>query len=311
MITEGLATNTIRRTCGRAKQFFRFAVRKRLLRSNPFGEIKTTVGSNPDRQHFVTDDVARAVLDACPDAEWRLIFVLCRWGGLRCPSEVLSLRWADVDWARSRFMVRSKKTEHHEGKDRRWVPIFPELLPHLAAAFERATEGAEFIVTRCRDDKVNLRQQLGRIIERAGIAPWPKLFHNLRASRQTELAERYPIHVVCAWIGNSAAVAREHYLQVTDDHYASAAQNPAQSASDRVCQTLTGQTPDCPKVAPDIDLHLSSIPVSSYDYPQGETRLHSLAHHQTLCYQRVNNHHLSCICRHPAKKLTHDLTHLS
>ncbi len=30
--------------------------------------------------------------------------------------------------------------------------------------------------------------------------------------------ETHPAHVVCAWIGNSEAVARRHYLQVTDDH---------------------------------------------------------------------------------------------
>jgi hypothetical protein len=42
--------------------------------------------------------------------------------------------------------------------------------------------------------------------------------------------------VVCAWIGNSEAVAQEHHLQVTDSHFAAAireplpspAQNPAQ-----------------------------------------------------------------------------------
>src|SRR4029450_1282855 len=69
--------------------------------------------------------------------------------------------------------------------------------------------------------------------------PWPKLFHNLRASRQTELAERYPIHVRCAWLGNSAAVAKEHYLQVTEAHYQQAAQIPAQSGAERGCQQGT------------------------------------------------------------------------
>ena len=51
------------------------------------------------------------------------------------------------------------------------------------------------------------------------IEPWPKLFHNLRASRQTELTSRYPLHVVCKWLGNSASIAAKHYLQVTDAHY--------------------------------------------------------------------------------------------
>lgn len=67
-----------------------------------------------------------------------------------------------------------------------------------------------------------------RIIWKAGLAPWPKLFQNLRATRETELAETFPIHVVCEWIGNSAAVAAKHYLQVTDDHYDQAAHNAAQ-----------------------------------------------------------------------------------
>ncbi len=66
--------------------------------------------------------------------------------------------------------------------------------------------------------QVNLRQHLLRLIERAGLTPWPKLFHNLRSSAQTDLAERFPSHVVCAWLGNNKAVALHHYLQVTDAH---------------------------------------------------------------------------------------------
>jgi hypothetical protein len=56
-------------------------------------------------------------------------------------------------------------------------------------------------------------------IESAGLTPWPKLFQNLRATRETELGETFPIHVVCKWIGNTEAVARKHYLQVTDADY--------------------------------------------------------------------------------------------
>lgn len=276
-LAEGLAMNTVRRTCGRAKQFLRYAVRKRLILSNPFTDLKTTVGGNPERTFFVTLDMALKVLDACPDAEWRLIVALCRWGGLRCPSEVLALRWADIDWERARFTVRSAKTEHHEGKDQRIVPIFPELLPHLADAFDRAEPGQEYVVTGWRNDGVNLRQQLGRIIERAGLVPWPKLFHNLRASRQTELAERYPIHVVCAWLGNSTVIAKEHYLQVTEDHYERAAQIPAQSATERGCQQETAVLAETANVRPDKDLRLTSIPVNTYDYPRQDSNLHDPA----------------------------------
>lgn len=33
------------------------------------------------------------------------------------------------------------------------------------------------------------------------------------------LCEDFPVHIVCAWIGNSEDVAKRHYLQVTDNHF--------------------------------------------------------------------------------------------
>ena len=48
----------------------------------------------------------------------------------------------------------------------------------------------------------------GRIIGRAGLSTWPKLFQNLRSTRETELCEEFPDHVVTKWLGNSTAVAR-------------------------------------------------------------------------------------------------------
>ena len=120
----------------------------------------------------------------------------------------------------------SPKTEHHEGKDSRILPMFLKLRPLLLAAWGEARNGAEHVISRYRGGNATLRTQLERILRRAGIEPWPKLFQNLPATRQTELAERYPIHVVCAWIGNSAATTQEHYLQVTDEHFEQAVMQP-------------------------------------------------------------------------------------
>ena len=177
-----------------------------------------------------------------PDIQWRLIFALSRYGGLRCPSEHLALTWADIDWEHSRMTVHATKTEHCEGDGMRICPIFPELLPYLRDAFEEAEEGEKFVITRYRQTNVNLRTQLLRIIRKAGLKPWPKLFQNLRATRQTELCQKFPEHVVCDWIGNSPSVAREHYLRTTDEHFqqatrpdevtSEAAQNPAQQMSE-------------------------------------------------------------------------------
>ena len=110
-------------------------------------------------------------------------------------------------------------------------------------AFEEAEAGAEYVITRYRHRNVNLRTQLHKIIRRAGLKPWPKAFQNLRSTRQTELAERWPAHVVCAWMGNSAKVAQEHYLQVTEEHFEQAAQNAAQYPAASGC-TVRNTTPE-------------------------------------------------------------------
>jgi integrase len=222
---EKLGTNTVKRRCGIAKQFFRAAQRRRLIESNPFGDMKgIATQRNPDRHFFIMPADAQKVLDACPDTQWRLLFALSRFGGLPCPSEHLGLRWADVDWDRGRMLVRPPKTAHHEGKGERWVPLFPELRPHLETAWDEAEPGTEYVITRYRNSNANLRTHLERIIRRAGLTPWPKLFQNLRSTRETELAENFPLHVVCAWIGNTQSVAVQHYLQVTDEHFEQASQ---------------------------------------------------------------------------------------
>ncbi len=129
-----------------------------------------------------------------------------------------------MDWERNRFRVVSPKTAHHADGGIRWVPLFPELRPFLEEAFDQAQEGAVYVISSYRDDGKNFRTRMNRIIERAGLKPWVKTFHNLRASRETELAAEHPLHVVVKWIGNSTTIAQKHYLQVTDQDFERAAQ---------------------------------------------------------------------------------------
>ena len=60
--------------------------------------------------------------------------------------------------------------------------MFPELRPYLEDCFEMAEPGTEFVITRYRDANANLQTQLLRIIQRAGLKPWPKLFQNLQST---------------------------------------------------------------------------------------------------------------------------------
>ncbi|EAQ78789.1 tyrosine-type recombinase/integrase [Blastopirellula marina] len=233
---QGLAVNTIRKRVANAKLFFEDAVARELIPANPFKTLKGAVGTNRERDHFVTRETIEKVLDSCPDAEWRLIVALSRFAGLRCPSEHLALTIDDVDWINERLRVPSPKTEHHVGKSYRVIPIFPELKSYLEDVCQLMEAGQKYLINRYRDSNANLRTQFLRILKKASVLPWEKLFQNMRASRATELADEYPEHVATAWMGHCVKVARQHYWQVTDDHFTKAlrrpekaAQNPAQS----------------------------------------------------------------------------------
>ncbi|MCC6951881.1 MAG: site-specific integrase [Phycisphaerales bacterium] len=144
---------------------------------------------------------------------------LSRFAGLRCPSEVAGLRWGDIVWDKGRMTVRSPKTANHEGHAVRVVPIAPELRPILQDLFEGAEVGVEAVVPRLRDPAVNLRTQFERIIAKAGVKPWPRLFHYMRASCATDWVERFPAHVVAGWLGHSPLIAARHYLQTRNAHF--------------------------------------------------------------------------------------------
>jgi integrase len=220
-VTKKYASATIGRTVKHAKRFFRSAVRLKLLPESPFADLRSRKQTNDARKFFVTLETTSQVLDALPDAEWRLIFALSRYGGLRCPSEHLALTWPDVDWARDRFLARAPKTGV------RWVPIFAELRPYLAAAFEAAPDGAMNVITRRRASAQRWGVLLERSLARAGIQRWERIFHNLRASRQTELTAVYSIGTVCRWLGNSVEVADQHYLTALESEFERAAREGA------------------------------------------------------------------------------------
>jgi len=239
---KGMKTSTISKRIGFCRQFLNDAVDRELITKNPFVSVnapRPKVKSNT----FVTRSTIERIMDKAKP-QWRVIVALSRFGGLRTPSETLSLKWSHVDWERNRMFIPEPKVEHHEGRGVRECPIFPELMRELLDAAElnqKKDNPSEFVVdadayraaanTDAGWKNSNLRTQFTGLLEKAGVKPWPRLFHSMRASRQTELTESFPSHVVCSWLGNSEEVAKSHYLLVTDEHYKKAAElviNPTQ-----------------------------------------------------------------------------------
>jgi integrase len=213
---EGLSPATVARRVIAARTIWRKALRWKLTIENPFGGVRGGHQMNESRKRFIPREDIDLVLAEAPDAEWRAIIVLARYGGLRTPSETFALRWGDINWERGTMHVTCPKLAHHEQHASRIIPLFPELREPLLTLFDEAEPGTEYVIAGYRQGGANLRTQFERIITRAGLKPWPRLFHNLRASRETELMREYDLATVCRWIGNSPAVAAQHYATSID-----------------------------------------------------------------------------------------------
>jgi integrase len=250
MLLNELRATTIHKRLQHARMFFVHAKRQGLVDANPFEFVRHRPGDASERRAYVAAADVRRAIDHAPNGTWQLLIALSRFAGLRVPSEALSLRWQDVDWERQRLMVPSPKTEHLAGRSYRVIPLFPAIKPYLEAAWDEAPEGAEYIIPeeyRRRAQgpagwgNANLRTTFEKIVRRAGLEPWPRLWHSMRASCESDLARQFPLAVVAKWLGNTQAVAMRHYVDVTDGDFekavigdlatnGKATQNPTQQA---------------------------------------------------------------------------------
>jgi len=225
MLASGLRPTTIHKRLQHARMFFEHAKRQSLVSANPFEFVRHRPGDASERRAYVpAADVQRAIEHA-PNGTWKLLIALSRFAGLRVPSEALSLRWQDVDWERGRLTVPSPKTQHLPGRSYRVIPLFPAVRPFLEAAWDEAPDGAEYVFPeeyrrRAQGPRgwanANLRTTFGKIVRRAGLEPWSRLWHSMRASCETDLARKFPLAVVAKWLGNTQAIAMRHYVDVTD-----------------------------------------------------------------------------------------------
>src|SRR5262245_18702679 len=141
------------------------------------------------------------------------------------------------------------------GKTHRIIPLFPALRQYIEAVFSGGVEENECIfpsdwIARAKGPHgwagVNLRTTFEKIIFRAGVEAWPRLWHSLRASCESDLAQSFPLATVTKWLGNTPSVALKHYVDPTEAAFelartwtppggaksgARKAQNPAQQTT--------------------------------------------------------------------------------
>ena len=220
---------TISKIIRHCQQVFNLARRRKLIADNPFETIKSGSQRNPARFYFVTVDEYRRLLEGCTNAKQRLIIALARIGGLRCPIDLCGLRWSEIHWQEKWFWVHSPKTEHHEGKDKRQVPLFPELERRFQEFYDTLPEGCEDLIFPAESTipptispKKSLSSWIKKVANRAGVELWEKPFQNCRSSRDTELRKIFPEYLVNRWIGHTQQVAEAYYTQILPSDFINA-----------------------------------------------------------------------------------------
>lgn len=193
------------------KAFFGWCMERHWITDNPARPLPSTVAVR--QKQFVPSDTIDAVIRRCSDPGLRVAIAMSRYGGIRMSSELRGLTWSDVDFDRQRIVIHDTK----RGRDRT-IPLFPELL--------HALEGHPRDVPLCGDliplSHAAITQRFAALIYAAGHEPWPALWHAMRASRETELIQRFGLSTAAIWIGNSESVAMRSYAVVTDQHWAAA-----------------------------------------------------------------------------------------
>lgn len=215
----GLSEATARRRCGQVKEMIEAAVREHLVDHNVFKAIKTA-SPRSDIKRYVSPAEADRILMELPNAGWRLLFVLGRYGGLRVPSEPRTIIWDDINWERGTITFRSPKTEKYKGGDQRTIPLLDQIRGSLMEVYEQAQVGEQLVLPwMTSPHAAAYRTVLTRAAKRAGVEQWDKLWNTLRANADHDLREHNPEHVVNRWTGHSGRIAERHYQTQLDDRY--------------------------------------------------------------------------------------------
>jgi integrase len=276
LLNEGLAPKTVRNILGFLHQVFEHAISRKLIRDNPVRHAekpgRKQSGPNPNLQ-FLTVSELEAVIRKIPDKivirepkptrkgrrgpspppspdvlgpVLRVMILAAAVTGLRM-SELLGLRWCDVDWKAQRLRVRNTyvRGEHSsDGKSdlstKRSVPM-ATLLAGTLDRWSRRTAFSDDL------DLVFAHPQTGKPLDRSKVlkrfkaackaAGAPVIrFHDLRHTFGTRLAAKgVPLRTIQEFMGHADTkttqiyvhyARSEHEIQLVDDAFAPDESNP-------------------------------------------------------------------------------------
>lgn len=142
------------------KIIMNWGVENDFIKSNPLEKWRKAK-ERPRRSTLTREELGR-IRDAAPPHIQMAVDLAYNLGVRTGPSELLALRWKDIDWERSVVRIFATKTNTW-----RTVPVSPEFLARLRAAQEQAT--TDFLVEYKGKPIRSLKKAFRGACERAGI----------------------------------------------------------------------------------------------------------------------------------------------
>jgi hypothetical protein len=224
LLRRNVAASTIGKHVKHLRSWFAWALQAQLIESAPTIETPATIGQG--EKQFIDFDQWQKVIDHfASKPEMQCVLALSRWCGLRIASELVTLRRSSVDLASERLLIEDSKRSHRQSRGPpvvRKVPLFAGLRPYLMVMLERPGGPHDYLLPTIGGQDAErvgslLRQRVYRALDKLGLERWPRVFHSLRATRQTQLKDLFGEHAACEWIGNSRDEFRQSYELIPDE----------------------------------------------------------------------------------------------
>jgi integrase/recombinase XerD len=174
-------------------------------------EFKTPKG----RLHFFTRDDLKRLKQQC-HGPWLTVYYLGVRAGLR-PSELCSLEWRQVDFARNRIHI--EPTDRFTPKDfeRRYIPMYPDLRKYLQSLEQR--DARDLVIVGDNGHALTpgvLSTYMKRLIRKAKLRGSPYTLRHTFASHY--VMEGGNIYKLKEYMGHSSIETTMIYVHLARDH---------------------------------------------------------------------------------------------
>ena len=192
------------------------------LRQNPVGRVRRRAESR-GRVRFLSEVERKGLLKACEASHEQRLYplVLCALATGARQSELLGLRWEDIDLPNSRASL--KKTKN---KDRRSIS-FPGSAGEMLREMARTPHISGYVFANPQGNPTFPRKPWAKALLDAEIADFR--FHDLRHTAASYLAmSGATLPELAAFLGHRTLAMVQRYAHLTESHSESVAQRMAQ-----------------------------------------------------------------------------------